>query len=87
MSVSGIVVHMSFEINVFVSSANFSRELTTDESMPFIKIRNNIGPSIDPRGTPLITFCQSDYTSLMHTRCVLFVSQFSIHLLVLSVMP
>ena len=45
-------------LNVFVSSANFNRELTTDDSMLFIKITNNIGPSIDPSGTPLITFCQ-----------------------------
>ena len=43
------------------------------ESMSFIKITNSIGPSIDPCGTPLITFYQSDSAPLMHTRCLQFV--------------
>jgi len=69
-----------------VSSANFKTWFTITLSRSLMNIKNSTGPSTDPWGTPLRTFCHEDWRPLTHTLCFLLVSQFSIHLIATNAM-
>ena len=52
-----------------VSSTNFSTVLDRPLSKSLIKMRNKIGPNIDPCGTPLHTGLHLEYLPSRRTRC------------------
>jgi len=63
-----------YTINILVSSANFKMQLFIPMSKSLTKMKNKIGPSTDPWGTPLSTSSQSDSIPLTQTRWTLFFS-------------
>ena len=65
-------------LNTFVSSANFNTLLVMSSSKSLIYIKNKIGPSTDPCGTPLKTAFQFETSPSTTTLCLLPISHFSI---------
>ena len=74
-------------LNTFVSSANFNTLLVMSSSKSLIYIKNKIGPSTDPCGTPLKTDFQFETSPSTTTLCLLSISHFSIQLIIPFPMP
>jgi len=70
-----------------VSSQNFLRVHLVPLSTPLMKILNNIVPSTDPRGTPLVTGFHLDNELLTVTLCTQPSSQFLTHLTAHQTIP
>ena len=74
-------------LNTFASSANFNTLLVMSSSKSLIYIKNKIGPSTDPCGTPLKTDFQFETSSSTTTLCLLSISHYSIQLIIPFPMP
>ena len=70
-----------------VSSANFNILLVTPSSRSLMYIKNKIGPSTDPCGTPLKTGFQFETSPSTTTLCLLSVSHCSIQFIILIPIP
>ena len=60
---------------ICVSLANFDILQVRPSSISLTSIKERMGPSTEPCGTPLITFCQLDDVPFITTRCFLSESQ------------